>query len=205
MKQQKTASELIAELAADPSYLAMRKARDEEMAKQCVAWAKAEEPLVQALESIGCPVKSVWDLVNTAKPYPEAIPVLVDHLRPAYPSRIKEGIIRALAVPDSRPYWSVLVDLLDTAPRSPDNLRWAAACALSGAADESVIDDVIRIIKDDNLGFDRAPLLTAVARSKDAKAQMLLHELRDHPVLGKEVKKMRRVGRLKTSAGKTKE
>ncbi|RXD97832.1 hypothetical protein, partial [Xanthomonas perforans] len=169
------------------------------------AWAKAEEPLVQALESAGCPVKSVWDLVNTTKPYPEAIPVLVDHLRADYPSRIKEGIIRALAVPDSRPYWSVLVDLLDTAPRSPDNLRWAAACALSGAADESVIDDVIRIIKDDNLGFDRAPLLTAVARSKDAKAQMLLHELRDHPVLGKEVKKMRRVGRLKTSAGKTKE
>lgn len=132
----------------------MRKARDEEMAKQCAAWAKAEEPLVQALESIGCPVKFVWGLVNTAKPYPEAIPVLVDYLRPAYPSRIKEGIIRALAVPDSRPYWPVLVDLLDTAPSSPDNLRWAAACALNGAADESVIDDVIRIIKDDNLGFD---------------------------------------------------
>ncbi|SOO30577.1 hypothetical protein XFF6994_1070004 [Xanthomonas citri pv. fuscans] len=47
--------------------------------------------------------------------------------------------------------------------------------------------------------------MAALARSKDAKAQMLLHELRGHPVLGKEVKKMRRVGRLKTSADKTKE
>ncbi|NEK71092.1 MAG: hypothetical protein G3W70_25320, partial [Xanthomonas perforans] len=65
MKQQQTASELIAELAADQDYLAMRKARDEEIAKQRAAWAKAEEPLVQALESAGCPVKSVWDLVNT--------------------------------------------------------------------------------------------------------------------------------------------
>jgi hypothetical protein len=76
------------------------------------------------------------------------------------------------------------------------SIRYLAALALSGAADDDVLDDVIRLISDTRLGFDRAPLLLALVKSKSSKAKMTLLELRSDPDLGKEVKKMRRIARL---------
>jgi len=177
-------------------YQARINQRSEELAKRKAEWAAAEVSLVDALRSTGLDVRSVWDLVNTAEPYPEAIPVLFRHLHKPYPERIVEGIVRALAVPESRPRWDELRDFYESAPsRATGGLRWAAGCALGAAADDGVIGEVLRIAGDQGYGFDRAPLLPALARSSDARAKMLLHELRDDPVLGKEVKKLRRASR----------
>ena len=194
MKKQQTAAEFLAELAADKEYVEMRRAKDEALMKHRAELASAEVPLVEALRLVGLAVSSVWDLVNTAKSYPEAIPVLFEHLHKPYPERIVEGILRALAVPESRPRWKELLAVFEAAPaQQTGGLRWAAGCALGAAADDGVVAEVIRIVGDARYGFDRAALLPALARSKDAKAQMLLQELRDDPILGKEVKKLRRI------------
>src|SRR5262245_48225177 len=54
--------------------------------------------LYEELSAIGIRIKSIWDLVNTPTGYPEAIPILVEHLAKPYHHRTKEGIVRALAV-----------------------------------------------------------------------------------------------------------
>ena len=52
--------------------------------------------------AVGVEIDSVWDLVNTAEPYPAALPVLMEHLeRDGYPDRVMESLGRALAVKPS--------------------------------------------------------------------------------------------------------
>jgi hypothetical protein len=88
----------MAELEADPAWVADRDARDEARAKQAAEWRRAEAPLLPDLAAVGFRVNSVRDLVNTAGPYPEALPMLLSHLQRSYPVQIREGIARALAM-----------------------------------------------------------------------------------------------------------
>lgn len=163
--------------------------------------AAAEVPLVEALLSAGISAHSVWDLVHSQSSYSAAIPILFEHVRRKYPDRILEGILRALATPDAKARWGELVDFFEHNSLSlPPELRYLTAVALDGAADDSVIDDIIRLASNSRYGFDRAPLLFTLKRSANPKAKMLLHELRGDPMLGKELKKMRRLGRLQKPA-----
>ncbi len=68
----------------------------------------------------------------------------------------------------------------DTANLSA-NLRDTAGLTLAQIADDSVIDDVIRLAKKRRLGDARVPMLVALYRSKDPRAKMLLLKLRDDP------------------------
>lgn len=196
----RTLAEFHAALKAEgkwDEFQAMRKAKSEELAKRKAELDAAQAPLVEALRATGLDVNSVWNLVNTAEPYPEAVPVLFEHLYKPYPERIVEGILRALAVPDSRPRWPELLDLFEKYPsQATSGLRWAAGCALSASADDEVIGEVMRIVADPRYGFERLAFLDVLARSNNARAKMMLHELRDDPVLGKEIKKQRRMNRL---------
>jgi hypothetical protein len=65
------------------------------------ALAADESALVAELRKVGLSVQSVYDLVNTASPYPEAYPVLVKHLHLSHLANIREGVIRALTVKDA--------------------------------------------------------------------------------------------------------
>jgi len=47
--------------------------------------------------------------VNRSEPYPEALPVLIDHLeRGGYPDRVMDSLARALAVKPAVSYWDRL-------------------------------------------------------------------------------------------------
>jgi hypothetical protein len=43
-----------------------------------------EQSLVQALCEVGLDLNSVWDLVLIREPYPQAIPILIEHLDHPY-------------------------------------------------------------------------------------------------------------------------
>src|ERR1043165_213162 len=111
MKKRKprTADELMAELEADPKWVADRARLDAEFERQEAELARAEAPLVAELRGAGYPVESVWDLVTTRDRYPIAVPILVEHLQRPYPGRIREGIARALAVREAKSAYSLLV------------------------------------------------------------------------------------------------
>lgn len=197
IERRKTAEELMGELSADPEYRARVKAQEEARQQYRGALDSAAGPLVTALRSAGLNVKTLWDLLDGRKLPAAAISVLLDHVkREHYPDQVKEGMLRALGSPEARSHWADLVEIFgsNTANLS-SSIRYVAAVALDGAADDSVIEDVLRLVKDRSLGFDRAPLLLTLKRSRDPRAKALLLELRDDPDLGSEVKKMRRLGK----------
>lgn len=83
-----TAEELMAELERDPAYAEGAAAREREQRRRVSEWRRAEAPLVKELRAAGFEVNSAWDLVNTAQPYPDALPILVAHLARPYPDRV---------------------------------------------------------------------------------------------------------------------
>ena len=151
-----------------------------------------EEPILADLRAIGWEVKSVWDLVNTSSPYPGAIPILLKHLTQAYSDRTKEGIARALAVPDARDAWPLLAAEYRKAPMGKENgielgAKSGLAAALSAAATDDVIAQLAALAKDRSNGDSRLLLLSALRKSKRAVAKDALEELAGDPALQKEI------------------
>jgi hypothetical protein len=184
--KKQTAAEFLAEMEKNPTFLAQRQEREEAFRRMEEELSRAEAPLVQALAEVGLKVKSVWDLVNRAtRRYPEAVPVLLDHLQRPYPDPIREGIARALTVAEARSHWDVLTKLYaeEQGRRTKDGL----AVAISGIATDDVIGDVIALARDRKHGTSRGLLLFALERSKDPRAQQALMELGTDIQLPKEI------------------
>ncbi|MHB1844958.1 MAG: HEAT repeat domain-containing protein [Deltaproteobacteria bacterium] len=182
-KKNITAAELMARLNADPRFVAERQKREEELEKRAAEWTRAEQPLVEELRQAGFKVSSAWDLVNTSTPYPKALPILLDHLQKPYPGPVRDGIARALAVPEARFGWEVIVRCFrnETEERVKDGL----ACAIAETADDGVIDEVIAFVRNPH-EVSRVLLLRALERSADPRARAVLMELGADPILGTE-------------------
>ena len=88
-----TASELMNQLDQDPNFVQRRKENERHFEAVQIALQVAEEPIVNALRSVGIRVGSVWDLVNERYTEPRVIPILVEQLRLPYPYRIREGLL----------------------------------------------------------------------------------------------------------------
>jgi len=176
------------QLQADPAYQARRAQKELEIARRVAELDRAEAPLVHALQAAGIMVKrGVWDLVNTGKPYPAALPILLEHLQKPYPVEIREGIARALAVRGSRFAWPLLAKLFREEPES--RFREALAIAVAEAADESVLAEVITMAEEPKYGEYRVHLLSALKRSKDPRAFKSILSLARDPAFEYEVNK----------------
>ena len=196
-----TLDEHHAQMKIDGTYDAMielKRQQEEERQKRAAEWRRAETPLREELRAAGIIVESVWDLVNTNVPYPSALPILLEHLHRPYPAAVREGIARALAVPEASFAWDVLTQLYrnEQEVRAKDGL----AVAISAVANDEVIGDLIALIRDTRQGPSRLLLLRALERSSDPKAYKTLVELAPDPNLSKEVQViLRRIKRTKTS------
>jgi hypothetical protein len=149
-----TAEALMAELGADPYWVATSSARDKRLAEREAHFRELETPIVADLASIGCIVDSVWDLVNTSEPYPEAIEVLIRHLGGPYEVEILQGIARALTVKEARgsPAREILKELhrrrIDGTAPLRSELRWVLANALTVVADDSMANEIKEMLAD---------------------------------------------------------
>ncbi len=132
-----TAGEMSRLSLACPEWVAEQEAREEETRAKEERYLREEAPLREDLHRLGYPVKWVWEFVNTAKSYPEAIPVLIDHLRRPYGDEVREGIARSLAVREARGQaGDAIVSVLRESGLG-DQLRWALANTLTIVADGS--------------------------------------------------------------------
>lgn len=184
-----TAADLLAELEGDADFVARRDARERDRRARERELRAAEAPLLAALRDAGCEVDSVWDLVNTAAPYPRAVPILLEHLGRDHPDRVREGIGRALAVPEARPYWEALLGLYDREPAGTD-AKVGLAAALGATADDEVLPDLMARAEDDRHGDSRLLLLGALERSGDPRARMALERLAEDPGLAPEARRI---------------
>ena len=185
-KSWQTAAEYLAERAKDPEYVERERKREEELKRLEEEYDRAEKPLVQDLEAAGFPVRSVYDFVNTTQSYQGALPILLDHLQRSYPAAIREGIARALAVPEARFAWPLLVRPYREEPN--EQVKDGLAVAVANTADKSVADALIGLIREPQLGDSRLLLLGALPRLGIDRAREVLEELQTHPQLGKEAR-----------------
>jgi len=137
-----TAAELMAELEADPKWVARRDAKEREREEHRKVCAADQIDLVREIRDAGYDVDSVWDLVNnTPHPilerrfigeYPDAYPILVRHLSVPHRREIREGLVRALTVKDGGPeVESALLECFHS--ETDEKMRWVIANALRTA------------------------------------------------------------------------
>jgi hypothetical protein len=167
---------------------AAQEARRRESDRKAAEWRKAEQPLLADLRRTGIEVQSAWDLVNTSRPYLEALPVLLEHLARPYPDRVREGIARALAVRDARFAWPALVRLYQQEPPGTD-AKDGLAVALAAISDRSTLSDLIRLAADRQQGTSRVLLIRGLTRSRQPSARAALERLQDDPEVGEEARR----------------
>jgi len=145
----RTAEESERLLRACPEWVAMRAKQDAEHDALRARFRTEEELMVADLRRIGAPVKdSVYNLVNTAASYPNAIPVLLNHLKRPYSDRIKEGIARALSVREARGVaGSAVIEALRDSQSYDRSCRWALANTLTIVATRAEREAIKELIE----------------------------------------------------------
>lgn len=153
-----TAEELLKELHADPEWVARKEAQEAKRQALARAIYASEAPLVADLRRAGFDIESAWDLFNRKEPWrkdvsippwPEAVPILIDHLGRTYPFSVREGIVRALTAPWGRVAFNRLVEeFRHTAdPRvAAEEQRQAVELVMVGAGDLYTRDEVEQIM-----------------------------------------------------------
>jgi hypothetical protein len=130
-----------------PDWVAQQAVRESTRQAAVEFFRVEEEPMIDDLTKVGLNVGSVWDLVNSNKVYPTAIPILLDHLHRPYHKRIRNGIIRALTVKEAKGL--IGDDILDqlTGETDEEN-RWALANALTVVADKKNVAAIEALLED---------------------------------------------------------
>lgn len=160
----RTAWEVEQELRKNPEWVAMEAKREAEYEAARARFRAEEELMVADLRRAGYAVQeSVYELVNTAQSYPDAIPVLLKHLKRPYSDRIKEGIARALTVREARGIAgpAIIEELQQSFDRSP-SCRWALASALTIVANRKDEDAIKALIDTETDGDVRDRLIRAL-------------------------------------------
>lgn len=177
----------------DPAYRVQVEAVEAERQVRVQELRRAEQPIVEDLTSAGVEVRSVWDLVNTADPYPQALPILLKHLqRGGYPDRVMESLGRALAVKPSAAEWDALRQLYLAAEGSGEEEGLAVALAASATVDH--LDALIALLNESTRGSTRIHFLRPIKRLGGRRGLDVLKSLEDDPLLGKEARALLKRG-----------
>ncbi len=201
------AADLMAELARNPEY--QRKMQEKEAARAATATQLRDEerPLVQELQRTGItvvldripgqeysgPPRSISDLVNTASPYPEAIPVLIKHLQLGYSRPIRQSIVRALITPDSMGNTDALIELFKAETDSESEMKSLLGSAIAEAATDADADRLIALANDPRHGRGREFLPLGLRKASPDKVLPELERWIDDNVLGPNSRKAKQL------------
>lgn len=180
-----TAEELMRRLETDLEFQEAKLKRDEEFNERAAVLREAERPIVDDIRRAGYDVSSVWDLVNTSEPYPDALPILLDHLtRGGYPDRVMESMGRAIAVGPAIFAWDILRDLyLRAGGRGEEE---GLAVALAASATPAQLEPLIGLIGEDSRGDSRIHFLRAIKRVGGQRGAAVLNALIHDSLFGRE-------------------
>jgi hypothetical protein len=206
------ADDFLAYLATNSEYQAMRKRKDAEWAAAVAKNRQEEATLVQELRDAGVhvkltnipgeehegPPKSVWDLVNTRTPYPEAIPILIKHLEIDYGRDVKEGIIRALAVVEARDVATERLIKEFVSIEDPDSdFKWVVGLAIAATTTPKTGGEVAALALDKSHGKSRGELPLGMLNANPEEAIPCLQKMLEDPVTKKNAAKaLKRIEKL---------
>jgi hypothetical protein len=143
--------------------------------------AKEHQELTDELAEVGIKISNIYDLVNTKSKYPKAIPILIKHLQLNYSDKIKEGIVRALTVPEAK---GLIVPLLIKEylqlPNDKENLKWVIGNAVNVTITKSEVADIFPIVLNKENGLSRQMFVAALGKVKaDSVKDVLLRLVND--------------------------
>lgn len=143
--------------------------------------AKEHQGLTNELADVGIDIVTIWDLVNTKSKYPKAIPILIKHLQLNYSDRVKEGIVRALTVPEAK---GLVVPLLLKEylqlPNDKENLKWVIGNAVNVTITKNEVVDIFPIVLNKENGLSRQMFVAALGKIKaDNVKEVLLRLVND--------------------------
>lgn len=153
---------------------------------------KEDQRVAAALRNVGIKVDTVYDLVNSKSSYRSAIPILVEFLPTIGDPRVKEGVVRALAVKEAAGDEAVARALVaefraihvDAEPPL-QLLKWVIANTLSVVAGDPVLGEIADLARDARHGKAREMLAEALGNmSAPAAIDVLLELLQDDEVAG---------------------
>lgn len=177
--------ELLNQLQNDPDYQQKHRAAEAERLARERELRQAQKPLIEALHKVGVDIQSVWDLVNTSKPYPDALPVLMEHLeRGGYPERVMEGLGRALAVKSAVVFWERLSERWLSARDAGE--EDGTAVALAACATKSQVEDLIGFLRVEKRGDSRIYFLRPILQHGGQHGRKVVESLTGDPVFAKE-------------------
>ena len=139
------------------------------------------ERVKSALASRGIYVNDVYDLVNAKKTDLNAIPCLLDLLEAGiHDDKVKEGVIRALAVKEARGRLGrVLIEEFQRTPADKVLFRWAIGNTMAVVITPDCVDDILLIVKDRKNGIARQMFVLALAKVPSPEVEQALIDLLD--------------------------
>lgn len=166
MKKPIDSNKLLGQLANDPEYAALMADRERKRLKFANARKKEMKPIVDAISAVWRRIEWIDDLVHTKESYPEAIPILVEHLQLPYHLAIKDGIARALTCREARgaPAKVVMQELKTLShPKKDEELyQFALVNALVVIGDSSMKADIVGMIQNPGYAKVRGDLKRAL-------------------------------------------
>lgn len=156
------------------------------------------------LAKVGITVNDIYDLVNTDKPYPAAVPVLLDLLQEGIEHiGIKEGVIRALAVKEAIGKASpVLLDEYSKIPKDKMLLRWAIGNTIYITITEDDVERILPIVQDKENGMSRQMFVAALGKVTSGKTEDVLIKLLDDEEVAAQA--LEALGRMKSKKAREK-
>lgn len=156
------------------------------------------------LAKVGITVNDIYDLVNTDKPYPSAVPVLLDLLQEGIEHiGIKEGIIRALAVKEAIGKASpVLLDEYYKIPKDKTLLRWTIGNTIYITITEDDVERILPIVQDKENGMSRQMFVAALGKVTSGNTEDVLIKLLDDDEVAAQA--LEALGRMKSKKAREK-
>jgi hypothetical protein len=183
-----SAHELLAALSQNEDYVAREATRESDRIEAEASFQNSAAPILEALRSIGIRVRHLWELANSGEVFPEAQPILFEHLQKPYPPKVREFIARAMSERSANPFWPELRRLFEVERNIL--VKDALAVALVGAASASEADQIIQLLRDPEHGTSRVLLVQFIARLPKEQALLLSAQLADDKQIAIEVRRV---------------
>ncbi|MCC6471172.1 MAG: hypothetical protein IT563_22850 [Alphaproteobacteria bacterium] len=174
-----SAAEFLANLRRNQQFAEEERQREQKSKLRTEELKKEEAAVLADLRNVRIFIESVWDLVNSKRNYPAAIPVLVRHLALPYSIRTKEGIARALSVEyaGTDAFVALVQEFRKQNDDSEIGLKWVLGNAIATVARHSEANALISLVIDPSHGKARDMIILAlprVVRDKTRLREVLL-------------------------------
>ena len=139
--------------------------------------------------------------------YSSAYSVLVEHLKRPYMERIRDGIARALTVPDAFDIaWDTVRDeFLANTDTKTTGFKYALGNALAQLMDEPVLSEVLDMVTDKRHDRNRAPMIEILVEYRERDdVRQVLEALTQDPQVAREATHALALRRVRRRPGRKK-